>query len=70
MKRVTDLSLREYLSLEWGRLTYKPHVKRAVLMMGCTFAVGEAQREGRPYTPLYWNQIEEGKWLYSLWEIE
>jgi hypothetical protein len=68
--KVTDLPLREYLAHGWGRLSYKPHVKRAVLEMGNIFAAAEAKRESIPYTPLYWNEITPGKWLYSLWEIK
>jgi hypothetical protein len=49
---------------------YKPELKRAVLMMDSIWAVAEAKRDGRPYTPLYWNEVSEGKWLYSLWEIK
>lgn len=69
MKRVTEVSLREYIALDWNG-QYKPYLKRAVLEMGCIFATAEAKREGVPFTPLYWNRIGEGKWLYSLWEIE
>ena len=69
MKRVTDLSLREYLTLKWDG-QYKPYLKRAVLEMNSILATAEAKRESIPYTPLYWNRVDEGKWLYSLWEIE
>jgi hypothetical protein len=69
MKRVTEVSLREYIALDWNG-QYKPYLKRAVLEMGCIFATAEAKREGVPFTPLYWNKIAEGEWLYSLWEIE
>ena len=67
--KLDALTLREYIALDWNG-QYKPELKRAVLMMGCIFATGEAKREGVPFTPLYWNQISEGKWLYSLWELE
>ena len=67
--KVTDLPLRSYLAQGWSA-SYKPQLKRAVLEMGCMLAAAEAKREGTPYTPLYWNKIGEGKWLYSLWEIE
>jgi hypothetical protein len=49
---------------------YKPELKRALLMMDSVWAMHEANHEGRPYTPLYWNEVSEGKWLYSLWKIE
>lgn len=69
MKKVTDLSLRHYLGLDWSK-TYKPYLKRAVLEMGNIYAAAEAKRESVPYTPLYWNRVGEGKWLYSLWELQ
>ena len=67
--KVTELPLREYIALNWNG-QYKPYLKRAVLEMGNIYAAAEAKRESVPYTPLYWNQISEGKWLYSLWEIK
>jgi hypothetical protein len=69
MKKVTELSLRDYIALDWTA-SYKPQLKRAVLELGNILAAGEAKRDGIPYTPLYWNHIEEGKWLYSLWELK
>jgi len=68
MKSAFRMNLREYMACDW--MEFKPTVKRAVLEMGCIFATAEAKRAGIPYTPLYWNQISNGKWLYSLWEIE
>jgi len=59
----------EYLTRDWADV-YKPELKRAVLMMDSIWAMHEANHEGRPYTPLYWNEVSEGKWLYSLWKIE
>ena len=70
MKKVTDLDLREYIALDYEHGQYKPYLKRAVLEMGCRFATIEAVDEGRPFTPLYWNRVSEGKWLYSLWELK
>jgi len=67
--KVTEMTLRHYLGLDWSK-SYKPHVKRAVLEMNNIYATGEAKRNGVPFTPLYWNQISEGKWLYSLWELK
>jgi hypothetical protein len=68
MKRAFRMSLREYIACDW--MESQPAVKRAVLEMACFFAAAEAKREGIPYTPLYWNKMSEGKWLYSLWEIK
>ena len=68
--KATDLNLRGYLAHGWGRLSYKPYVKRAVLEIGCIYAAAEAKDNGVPYTPLYWNEIAPGKWLYSLWELK
>lgn len=72
VKRVTELPLREYLANDWNdwNESFKPYLKRAVLEMMCVYATGEATRDGRPFTPLYWNKISEGKWLYSLWELK
>lgn len=67
--RLINASLDEYLTRDWGDV-FKPNLKRAVLEMDSIWAMHEANREGIPYTPLYWNKISEGKWLYSLWEIE
>ena len=67
--KVTDLPLRSYIALEWNG-QYKPYLKRAVLEMNNIYATGEAKRNGVPFTPLYWNQIAPGKWLYSLWELK
>jgi hypothetical protein len=67
--KLGTLTLREYLTGDWNN-QFKPQLKRAVLAMDSIWAMAEANHEGRPYTPLYWNQISEGKWLYSLWEIE
>ena len=67
--KVTDLPLRSYLALDWSA-SYKPQLKRAVLEMSNILAAGEAKRDGIPYTPLYWNRVSEGKWLYSLWELK
>ena len=69
MRKVTDLPLRSYLALDWSR-SYKPYLKRAMLEMNSILAAGEARRDGIPYTPLFWNRVDEGQWLYSLWEIE
>jgi len=68
MKSARKMNLREYIACDW--VESKPTVKRAVLEMGCIFAAAEAKNNGIPYTPLYWNKVGEGKWLYSLWEIE
>ena len=70
MKKVTDLPLREYIALNYEHGQYKPYLKRAVLEMYSIFAAAEAKRDGIPYTPLYWNRVGEGKWLYSLWELK
>jgi hypothetical protein len=68
MKSAFRMSLREYMACDW--VESKPKVKRAVLEMGCIYAAAEAKNNGIPFTPLYWNEMSEGKWLYSLWEIE
>jgi len=67
--RLPTCRTHDYLTRDWADV-YKPELKRALLAMDSIWAVAEAKRDGRPYTPLYWNQISEGKWLYSLWEIE
>lgn len=69
MKKVLHQSTHDYLKTEWNS-SFKPRLNRAILEMDSVWAVAEAKREGRVYTPLYWNEISEGKWLYSLWEIE
>ncbi len=66
--KLSTLPLREYLTGDWNN-QFKPQLKRAVLEIDFIWATAEANREGIPYTPLYWNQISEGKWLYSLWEL-
>jgi hypothetical protein len=68
MKSAFRMSIREYMACDWTES--KPTVKRAVLEMGCIFAAAEAKRGGIPYTSLYWSEVGEGKWLYSLWEIK
>jgi hypothetical protein len=67
--KLGTLTLREYLTGDWNN-QFKPQLKRAVLEIDFIWATAEAKRAGIPYTPLYWNQISNGKWLYSLWELK
>jgi len=68
VKKVLHQSTYDYLKADWNS-SFKPHLNRAILEMDSVWAVAEAKREGRAYTPLYWNEVSVGKWLYSLWEI-
>jgi len=63
------MTLHEYLTLDWGK-AFKPQLKRAILEIDCAWAELEAQQDGLAYTPLYWNEVAPGKWLYSLWKIK